>query len=109
MENAKSFFDGRRPEIDAFLIPVEGAAASTLLHPEYTVVVPQPAPVKIPVSFGLPLGADHLAIEVDQWVTFAMSEGLVDRAYDQWILGKDAQSRKPRWSILRDVLGWKRD
>jgi len=109
MENANAFFDGRVPEIDAFLIPVEGAAASTLLHPQYTVVVPQPDPVKIPVAFGLPLGADNLAIEVDQWVTFAQSEGLIDRAYEQWILGKDAQSRKPRWSILRDVLGWKRD
>ena len=61
------------------------------------------------MAFGLPLGADNLAIEVDQWVTFAQSEGLIDRAYEQWILGKDAQSRKPRWSILRDVLGANRD
>ena len=88
---------------------MEGAAASTLLHPQYTVVVPQPDPVRIPVAFGLPLGADDLAIEVDQWITFAQSEGLIDRAYEQWILGKAAQSAKPRWSILRDVLGFRRD
>lgn len=106
MDDANAFFEKKRPDIDAFLLPVEGAAASTLLHPEFTVVVPQPDPVKILVAFGLPLGADDLSLQVDEWVTFAVSEGLIDRAYDHWILGKDAGTRKPRWSILGNVLGW---
>ncbi len=28
------------------------------------------------------------------------------RLYDHWILGLDAEPRKPRWSILRNVLHW---
>jgi hypothetical protein len=32
---------------------------------------------------------------------------MVTRAYDYWILGKGADNRGPRWSILRNVLGWR--
>jgi hypothetical protein len=30
-----------------------------------------------------------------------------DRLYEQWLLAKDQESKKPRWSIVRDVLGWR--
>jgi hypothetical protein len=26
--------------------------------------------------------------------------------YDFWILGRGAASTEPRWSVIRDVLGW---
>jgi len=31
---------------------------------------------------------------------------MIDRAYDYWILGQGAVVKRPRWSIVRDVLGW---
>jgi Na+/H+-dicarboxylate symporter len=106
LPTAAPFFEGRQPDLDGYLMPAEGASAWTLLHPELTVVVPQPDPVKIPTGFGLPLDARELADAVDEWVVFATSEGLVQRAYEYWVLGKGAEEKRPRWSILRDVLGW---
>jgi Na+/H+-dicarboxylate symporter/ABC-type amino acid transport substrate-binding protein len=100
------FFEGKHPEIDAFLMMAENASAWTLLHPEYTVVVPQPDPLKRQSAFGLALDADELARVIDQWVVFAMNEGTIQRAYDYWILGQGAEDKRPRWSILRNVLGW---
>ena len=38
------------------------------------------------------------------WV--ADSAGIIDETYDYWVLGQGAQSHEPRWSIIRDVLGW---
>jgi ABC-type amino acid transport substrate-binding protein len=102
----RPFFEGRHPELDAFLVPAENGAAWTLLHPEYTVVVPQPDPVKIPSAFGLALDASDLANAVNEWVVFATNEGTIQRAYDYWILGQGAADKKPRWSIVRNVLGW---
>jgi hypothetical protein len=29
-----------------------------------------------------------------------------DRIYDYWILGKGVERAGPRWSVIRDVLGW---
>jgi ABC-type amino acid transport substrate-binding protein len=107
LPTAAPFFEGRHPDLDGYLMPAEGASAWTLLHPELTVVVPQPDPVKIPTGFGLPLDARDLADAVDEWVVFATSEGLVQRAHEYWVLGKGAEEKSPRWSILRDVLGWR--
>jgi ABC-type amino acid transport substrate-binding protein len=106
-ESAGAFFGGDHPEIDAFLMPAEGAAAFTLLHPEFAVVVPQPDPVRLPYAFGLAPNAERMADAVNEWIVFAESEGLIQRAYDYWVLGKGAEIKGPRWSILRNVLGWR--
>jgi hypothetical protein len=78
----------------------------TLLHPEYAVVVPQPDPVTLPMAFGVAPHSEDLAVTVNEWIVFATSEGQVRRAYDYWVLGQGARDERPRWSILRDVLGW---
>ena len=101
-----AFFEGEHPDLDAFLMPAEHATAWSLLHPEYAVVVPQPSPVKIPTAFGVALGADDLARVLDELILAAESAGVIDESYAYWILGQGAQSSAPRWSIIRDVLGW---
>jgi Na+/H+-dicarboxylate symporter len=106
LESSTPFLEGRFPWIDAFLMPAESASAATLLHPEYSVVVPQPDPVSLPTAFGMARDARDLAEWVNEWVVFARSEGAISRAYDYWILGKGAEPRRRRWSIARDVLGW---
>jgi Na+/H+-dicarboxylate symporter len=106
LEFWQTFFEGQHPELDAFLVPAENGSAWSLLHPEYTVVVPQPDPVKVPSAFGLALNAGELVDAVNEWVVFAANEGMIQRAYDYWILGQGAGEKRPRWSILRDVLGW---
>ena len=106
LEFWQPFFEGNYPDLDAFLVPAENGSAWTLLHPEYTIVVPQPDPVKVPSAFGMALDAGELADAVNEWVVFAENEGMIDRAYDYWILGQGAKDTLPRWSIARDVLGW---
>ncbi len=103
------FFRGEHPEIDAFLMPAEHASAWTLLYPQYTVVVPQPDPVRIPTGFGMPLNAGPLADIVNEWVLYAEDAGLVRQQYQYWVLGEGSRSTEPRWSIMRNVLGWGRE
>jgi Na+/H+-dicarboxylate symporter len=108
LASSTPFFEGRHPELDAYLMPAESGAAGTLLHPEFSVVVPQPDPVTIPSAFGLARDASDLAEVVNEWIVFAKSEGAIQRAYDYWVLGKGAEEKRRRWSILHDVLGWER-
>jgi len=108
-KSAGEFFAGGQSGVDAFLMPAEGGAAFTLLHPEFAVVVPQPDPVRLPYAFGLAPDAERMADAVNEWIVFAQSEGMVQRAYDYWVLGRGAEDRRPRWSILRNVLGWRPD
>jgi len=109
-ESAATFFDKHPPDIDAFLMPAEGAAAFTLLHPEFTVVVPQPDPVKLPYAFGLAPDAERMADAVNEWIVFAASEGAITARVRLLDPREGADVRGPRWSILpqRDRLAPRR-
>jgi Na+/H+-dicarboxylate symporter len=100
------YFEGKHPELDAFLLPAENASAWSLLYPQYSVVVPQPDPVRVPSAFGMARNPGELADVVNEWIVFAENAGLVQRSYDYWVLGQGARPTEPRWSIMRDVLGW---
>ena len=36
------------------------------------------------------------------------ANGQLKQARDYWVLGRGAEPRAPRWSVLHDVLGWGR-
>jgi Na+/H+-dicarboxylate symporter/ABC-type amino acid transport substrate-binding protein len=91
---------------EAFLFPAERGSVATLLHPEFTVVVPQPDLIKVPLAY--PLFRHGLAWDtfVNAWIELKRRDGTLDKLYQRWILGLDAQPAAPRWSIIRDVLHW---
>ena len=78
----------------------------TLLNPRWTVVVPSPGVTKVPLAFPL-AGADpQWSAFVNTWIEMKRRDGTLDTLYDHWILGKDAEKRTPRWSVVRDVFHW---
>ena len=50
--------------------------------------------------------AEDVADAVNEWVIFAGSEGMFDHVYAYWVLGEGAETSQPRWSVIRNVLGW---
>lgn len=102
----KPYFEGLHPDIDAFLMPAEHASGWSLLYPQYTVVVPQPDPVRVPTAFGMARDAGELVNVVNEWVVYAENTNIVQRAYDYWVLGQGVRKVEPRWSIMRNVLEW---
>lgn len=85
----------------------EGGSAWTLLFPGYQVALPFGD--KLSLSLIYPYsGADDAAMDefIDHWVMLKQHDGSVDRAFDHWILGKGTEKNGPRWSVIRDVLGW---
>ena len=43
---------------------------------------------------------------IGNWIDLQRKNGTVDRLYDYWMLGGAMESEQPRWSVIRDVLGW---
>ena len=43
---------------------------------------------------------------VSTWVALKRGDGSIRHLYDFWVLGHGAQSTEPRWSVIRNVLGW---
>jgi hypothetical protein len=89
---------------DAFVMPAETASAQTLLKPRFTVVVPGPAPVKIPVAYPLARNDAHWGRIVNDWIELKQKDGTFDQLYQHWILGQSAKPRVARWSILDNLL-----
>jgi ABC-type amino acid transport substrate-binding protein len=104
----REFFEGKRADIDAFVMSAESAAAWTLLHPDFAAVVPQPLVLGLPVGIATRRGDPDLAAFIDAWLAMQRVSGVTQRAYDYWVLGRGADERRRRWSVLHDVLGWGR-
>ena len=107
VSDPREFFEGSRADLDALFIRAEVGAAWSLLHPEFSVVVPQPVLFRSPagVAVSRAYSAD-LAAFVDDWLVIQRASGAVARAHDYWVLGRGAEEKRPRWSILRNVLGY---
>jgi Na+/H+-dicarboxylate symporter len=105
ISSPRDYFEGRRPDIDALFGRAEVAAAWSLLYPEYSVVVPQPVVYRAPAGVAVSRENPDLADFVNNWLVIQQASGTVQRAQDYWVLGRGAEEKKARWSILRDVIG----
>ncbi|MBW2271304.1 MAG: cation:dicarboxylase symporter family transporter [Deltaproteobacteria bacterium] len=106
IDSPRSFFRSEEGKFDALLYSAEAGSAWTLVYPRFTVVVPGPHPVSVPNAYPMARGDPEFLAYVDAWVELRKLDGTVERLFDYWIHGQDAGRRGPRWSVLRDVLGW---
>lgn len=93
-------------EFDAIALPAERGSAWTLIHPRYSVVVPEPTPIKVPLAYPIARRDLDFASFVNTWIELKRRDGTLDVLYRHWILGQTAAVRRPRGSILRGVLHW---
>jgi len=84
----------------------EGGSAWTLVYPEFSVAVPLPDPVKVPLAYPVPKSSPDLAAYLNRWIELKRKDGTLDALFRHWILGKGAGRSEPRWSVARNVLGW---
>lgn len=101
-----AMFEDGTPQVDALALPAERGSAWTLLHPQFSVVVPQPGLVKIPLAYPVAGQDQAFATFITAWIDLKRKDGTIEALYDHWVLGRDAAPRQPRWSIIRDVLHW---
>ena len=106
LKSPREFFEASHGDLDAMLLNAEAGSAWTLLYPDFQVVVPFPDVVEVPLAYPVGLQDEAFAHFLSQWLQLK-KEGLeYPMIYDHWILGKTAEQRQPRWSIIRNVLHW---
>ncbi len=107
LESPRTFLRGALPDVDAMLYGAEAGSSWCLIYPEFSVVVPLPDIVSVPIAY--PLAADDPEMQrfMNRWIELKKKNGTIDAFFDYWFLGKKPPAqRDPRWSIARDVLGW---
>jgi len=107
VDTIKQIEDGlKQGTLDAVALPAERGSVMTLLYPKYTVVVPEPGVVKIPLAYPVAHRDHDWAYFLNTWIDLKRRDGTIDALYGHWILGKQAGKSQPRWSIMRNVLHW---
>lgn len=105
--NVRMFLKGKYEDVDALLFSTEAGSAWSMLYPEYSAIVPKGLKLKVPVAFSLPKGEIEYARFINTWLKLKKENGFHQQVYDYWILGKNPKAKKPRWSVIRNVFGWK--
>ncbi len=91
---------------DALYASAEEGSAYTLMYPRYRVVVPAMQSTQVFLAYPVAKGQPGWAGFLNNWLTIEKDSGLGRAEYDYWVTGKTAVEKKPRWSVVRDVLGW---
>lgn len=106
LEAAEDFFNGGDQGADALLLSAEEGAAYSYRYPRYTVARVARGAIRLPAGYPVPKGDIEMLEFVSNWVDLKKKDGTIDALYEYWMLGGAAKARTPRWSVIRDVLGW---
>ncbi len=91
---------------DAAVWTLEQARAWALANVGYTAVVPKDAGAPLSLAFLMPPNSPVFLRYVHDWLDLQRVEGFQAAQKSYWLEGKPRSNNRPRWSILRNVLGW---
>ncbi len=106
IESIGEFFADDTGFYDAVLVAAEHGSALSILNPSYSVVVPRLGSISVPPGYPVAKGQRDFAEFISGWIGIKQKEHTFQRFYDYWILGQASENVEPRWSVIRNVLGW---
>jgi Na+/H+-dicarboxylate symporter/ABC-type amino acid transport substrate-binding protein len=107
LSDPEGYFAGRGERLDAICLTAERGSFLTLLYPAYSVAIPHPLELRLPLAYPVARHDLQMARFLGLWIDLKRKDGTIQAFYNHWILGKDAKAHQPHWSVLRNVLGWK--
>jgi ABC-type amino acid transport substrate-binding protein len=103
-ERVDAMFDSRNPVVDAIILTAERGSAYTLLHPDYSVVVPGPGSFKVPLAYVIAGRDAGMTSVVNIWIEQKRKDGTIEQLFAYWILGEDRRAPQRRWSVVDNLL-----
>ncbi|MEW6993874.1 cation:dicarboxylase symporter family transporter [Colwelliaceae bacterium MEBiC 14330] len=85
------FFKEKYQHIDGMLFGAATASAWTLIHPEYTVIVPKPARPALSMAFAINTNDSAFEIFMRNWILMKQKNNDIDHLFHYWIAGKEPQ------------------
>ena len=100
------FFRSAHRKVDAMLYFAEAGSAWTLIYPSFTVAIPYPGIIKVPMVYPLPPSDTRWQTFVNTWILLKKDDGTINNLFSHWIEGGGAAIKEKRWSVIKDVLKW---
>ncbi|NMP15671.1 cation:dicarboxylase symporter family transporter [Thalassotalea sp. Y01] len=106
IDSDRQFFRDNGKTWDGLIISLEAGKTWTMIYPNYTTVYNHDNIKSFPAAYAVALENLPLLTFLNSWLAIQDSSGYVEKLYSYWILGENAVPKKPRWSIIKDVLHW---
>ncbi len=106
LDSPRTFFRAPEGEFDALVFSAEGGSAWTLIYPEFTVAVPHPDVLRVPVGYATARDDRRMAEFMDAWIGLKRNDRTIPRLFEYWFEGLEPPGSQRRWSLARDVFGW---
>lgn len=106
LDSPRDFFTAKESGFDAFVYGAEAGSAWTLIYPQFTVAVPHPDILKVPVGYAVARGDLEMANFLSQWIQLKKRDRTLARLFDYWVSGIKHEGAEPRWSVWHNVLGF---
>ena len=106
IDSVGEFFRDETGRFDGLVLTAQTGSAWCIIYPNFSVAVPLPDVMAVPLAYPVARGDQDLLAFLTSWIELKKKDGTTDRLFAHWILGDATKSREPRWSVIRDVLGW---
>ena len=104
IKSTDEFFKGE-VKADVLLTTAEQGSAYCMLYPKFDVVVPKPELVKDNFAYVIAQNDLEFAKFINEWLSIHRNNNSITKLYDYWVLGKNIDYKKARWSVWNNVLG----
>jgi ABC-type amino acid transport substrate-binding protein len=104
LEDTREFFESQTGPVDALVTSAESGSIWAVIHPGFSVVVQSEDPMAVPVAY--PVADESLENFMNNWLHLKRASGSIEALRRHWLQGESQIERTPRWSVIRDVLGW---
>jgi ABC-type amino acid transport substrate-binding protein len=103
VETEADFLNGK-VKADALLISAEEGFAWCISYPAFSVVIPRPEILKEDLAYVISQGDLTFSRYLNAWLNLKKTDGVLDRLYSYWILGKNIKNRKKRWCLWDEFV-----
>lgn len=95
LETPRAFFTREKDDLDALVYSAEAGSAWSLIYPAYTVAIPEPDILRVPMAYAVRRGDRELVDFLDVWIELKRKDQRIANLYDYWILGRGAERNEP--------------
>jgi hypothetical protein len=99
MRDLEGFLTGQGQPVDAVCLTAERGSFLTLLHPAFSVAVPHPLEIRLPLAYPVARHDLEMTRFLATWIDLKRKDGTITALYDHWILGRAAGARGARSSM----------
>jgi Na+/H+-dicarboxylate symporter/ABC-type amino acid transport substrate-binding protein len=91
---------GQGKPVDGLCLTAERGSFLTLLHPAFSVAVPHPLEIRLPLAYPVARHDLEMTRFLATWIDLKQKDGTITALYDHWILGRVAGGpRRARRSL----------